>query len=67
MALDESKETDAVFEVEGYKYVVSKDFLGKAKSIKVDYQPVGFKLTAGVDFFSSGASACSSCSTTGCG
>jgi Fe-S cluster assembly iron-binding protein IscA len=61
MALDESKDTDKVFEIEGFKYIVDKDFLEKVKPIKVDFLVSGFKVDCGIDF----TSGCSSCGTTG--
>jgi Fe-S cluster assembly iron-binding protein IscA len=61
MALDEPKETDEVFEVDGYKYIVDKTFMERAKPIKVDFAAYGFKLDCGIDF----GSGCTSCSTEG--
>lgn len=61
MALDESKDTDKVFEIDGFKYIVDKDFLEKVKPIKVDFLVSGFKVDCGIDF----TSGCSSCGTTG--
>ncbi len=61
MALDEPKETDDVYEVEGVKYVVDKEFLKQATPIKVDFKEVGFAISSNIDL---GAS-CSSCSTEG--
>lgn len=61
MALDESKQTDDVFEIDGFKYVVDKEFLAKAKPIKVDFLVSGFKVDCGMDL----TSGCSSCGTTG--
>ena len=62
MALDETKENDEVFELEGYKYVMDKDLLSKAAPVKIDFTPTGFKIDTGMDL---GASACGSCSTSG--
>jgi hypothetical protein len=64
MALDEPKDNDNVFDIEGFKYVVNKEFLEKAKPIKIDYLINGFKLDCGIDF--GVASGCSGCGTT-CG
>lgn len=61
MALDEPAETDQSFEIDGYTYIVNKEFLEKANPIKVDFHMYGFKLDCGIDF----SSACSSCGTTG--
>ncbi len=62
MALDEPRETDDTLEIDDFKFVVNKDFMEKAKPIKVDFSPMGFKLDCGIDF---GAAACGSCDTTG--
>ena len=61
MALDEPKDSDDIFEVDGFKYLVNKEFLEKAKPIKVDFAMYGFKLDCGIDF----GAACGSCSTEG--
>ena len=66
MALDEPKDTDQVYEVEGFKYLINKDFLGKAQPIKVDFLEYGFKLSSNLEFQAGGG--CSSCGTSGsCG
>lgn len=61
MALDEPKDTDDIYEIEGFKYVVDKEFLTKAEPIKVDFSEYGFKVTSSIEF---GPSQCGSCSTT---
>ncbi len=61
MALDEPKDTDDVYEIDGFKYIVDKEFLEKVKPIKVDFTEMGFKLDCSVDFRA--ASACGSCAT----
>lgn len=61
MALDEPKDTDEIYEVDGYKYLVNKEFMQKAAPIKVDFAVYGFKLDSGMDF----GSGCGSCSTEG--
>ena len=48
MALDESKDTDEKFDIDGYTYVVEKEFLAQAKPIKVDFLDVGFKVTSSI-------------------
>ena len=64
MALDEPKETDNIYDVGGFKYIVDKEFMHKAAPIKVDFSEMGFKLDCGIDF----GSGCSGCGTTGtCG
>ena len=61
MALDEPKDTDDVYEIDGFKYIIEKEFLEKVKPIKVDFTEMGFKLHCSVDF--GAASACGSCGT----
>jgi iron-sulfur cluster assembly protein len=61
MALDESKDTDEKFDIDGYTYVVEKEFLAQAKPIKVDFLDVGFKVTSSIKL----DSACGSCGDTG--
>jgi hypothetical protein len=66
MALDEPRDTDNVYEIDGFKYIVNKDFMEKAQPIKVDFLINGFKLDCNLEF--GPAAACSSCSTSGtCG
>lgn len=65
MALDEPKESDEVFDIEGFKYVVDREFVEKVQPIKVDFVDIGFRLSCGVDF---GAGACGACASSGtCG
>ena len=59
MALDESKDTDHVFDIDGFKYIVDKEFMEKTKPIKIDFSGMGFKLDCGIAF----ESGCSSCGT----
>ena len=65
MALDEQRDNDNRFEVDGFTFVINEDFLQKAQPIKVDYTTFGFKLDSGYDF-SSSKSACTGCGST-CG
>ncbi|MFP4350704.1 MAG: hypothetical protein ACOC3W_02605 [Thermodesulfobacteriota bacterium] len=61
MALDEPRDNDEKFEIEGFTYLINEDFLEKAKPISVDFEGIGYKLTCGIDF--SRQAACSSCGT----
>jgi len=49
MALDEPKDNDEAYEIDGFKYLVNKDFLEKAQPIKVDFLEYGFKLTSNLE------------------
>ncbi len=62
MALDEPKKNDDVYDVQGFKFVVDKEFMKQAKLIKIDFTGMGFKLDSKIDF---GESSCSSCGTSG--
>ncbi len=61
MALDEPKDTDDVFNINGFTFVANKEFMKKAQPVKIDFMDYGFKLTSSLVFDTS----CSSCSTTG--
>ncbi len=63
MALDEPKETDKEFDIDGFKYIVDQDFYEKVQPVKVDFTYFGFRVSSDMDF---GAGAgCTSCGTTG--
>lgn len=64
MALDESREGDDTFDIEGFTYLVNKEFMDKVKPIKVDFLDIGFKLSCGVEFTAPAGSGCSGCGTT---
>ena len=67
MALDEPNDTDEQFEVDGYTYIVNKEFLERAKPIKVDFHMYGFKLDCGIDFSNGDGCACSTDQKSKCG
>ena len=70
MALDEQKTDDNFYEIDGFQYIVEKDFMTKAQPIKIDFNNYGFRLDSSYDFGAT-ASACSGCGTSstggGCG
>ena len=63
MALDEPNDMDEAYDIDGFKYLVNKDLLEKAKPIKVDFMGMGFKIDCGIDF----GAGCTSCGTGSCG
>ena len=65
MALDEPKDNDDSFKVDGFEYLVDKELMEKASPIKIDFQGMGFKLDCGIDFGPGGCSGCSSDSSCG--
>jgi len=65
MALDEPRDTDNVYQVNGFQFIIDKDFYEKAKPVKVDFLGYGFRISSNVEF---GPTSCSSCGTGGtCG
>ena len=64
MALDEPKDDDSVFDVNGFQFIMEKEFYEKAQPVKVDFLGYGFKIDSGLEF-GAGDSACGSCSTSG--
>jgi iron-sulfur cluster assembly protein len=44
LALDEAKESDVAYDIEGFKYVVDKEFIDKVQPIKVDFVNYVFKI-----------------------
>ena len=57
MALDEPKDTDDVFDINGLKFIVDKDFLREAEPIKVDFSGFGFQFDCALEF-EEGCTAC---------
>ena len=64
MALDEPRDTDNVFEIDGLKYIVDKKFMQEAEPIKVDFSGFGFQFDCGIDL-EEGCSACPTSSACG--
>lgn len=64
MALDEQRDSDAVFEEKGFKFCMEKDLYEKTGGVTVDAGYMGFVIES-VNPLSSG-SACGSCCS-GCG
>ena len=64
MVLDEPKDTDMVFDIDGFKYVVDKEFMKEAEPIKVDFYGFGFQFDCAIEF----EEGCTACPTsTACG
>jgi len=67
MALDELKDSDDKYDIDGFQYIIDKDFLQKAQPIKIDFEQYGFKISAGIEFGGGGCSGCGSAESGGCG
>lgn len=64
MALDEPRETDQVFNVNGFKFIVDTDFYEKAKPVKVDFMGYGFRISSNLPLSAGGCGG--SCSGGSC-
>jgi Fe-S cluster assembly iron-binding protein IscA len=64
MALDEPKETDSVFNVNGFQFIVDKDFYEKVKPVKVDFMGYGFRISSSLELGAGGS--CGSCGGGSC-
>ena len=64
LALDEPKDTDDVFDVEGYSFLVDKELMAKAEQMTVDLTYMGFQVTSNLELGGGGCG--SSCSTGTC-
>ena len=68
MALDEPKDTDNVYDVNGFQFIMDKEFDEKAKPVTVDFLGYGFKISSSIEFGpASACGSCSSSSSSGCG
>lgn len=45
MALDEPNDSDQIFEIDGFTYLVDKQLLAEAQPITVDFKTIGFYIT----------------------
>ena len=59
MALDEPKDTDAVFDINGFQFIIDVNIFKEARPIKVDFAHFGFQLDCALQF----DGACTACST----
>jgi iron-sulfur cluster assembly protein len=50
MTVDEPRDTDDVFNIDGFKFIVDKDFMEAAEPIKVDFSEFGFQFDCGLEF-----------------
>ncbi len=63
MALDEKKESDAVYTHDGIDYIMDKDLLEKASPIQVNFSGTGFVLESSLK----PAPGCTGCAGSCCG
>jgi len=58
--VDEIKDTDTVFDIDGLQFIVDENFLTEAQPIKIDYTRSGFQFDCELEFEDE-CSACESC------
>ncbi len=64
MALDEPRETDHIYNIGDFQYLVDKNFMQQANPIMVDFMYTGFKITSGLVLNAvNGCSGCGSSSS----
>lgn len=65
MALDEPKDTDNVFTVNGFQFILDKGFYDKVKPVKVDFMGYGFRISSSLQPEAGGCGGCGggSCET----
>jgi len=61
--LDEIKDTDTVFDIQGFQFIVDEDLLEKAVAIKVNYTRSGFQFDSELEL----EETCSVCMSGDCG
>ena len=62
--LDEPNDTDNVFNIDGFQFIVDKKFMKEAEPIKVDFTRSGFQFYCSLEF-EEGCSACATSSSCG--
>ena len=62
--LDEPKDTDDIFDIDGFNFIVDKEFMKEAEPIKVDFTGFGFQFDCSIEF-EEGCSACPTSSACG--
>jgi Fe-S cluster assembly iron-binding protein IscA len=59
MVLDEPKDSDNVFDIDGFKFIIDKEFMNEAEPIKIDFTRSGFQFYCSLEF----EEGCSACAT----
>jgi Fe-S cluster assembly iron-binding protein IscA len=50
MALDEPKDTDDIFTIDGFTFIADKEFMERAKPVKIDFIEYGFRVSSSLVF-----------------
>jgi len=62
VGVDEQRDGDEIFVVDGLTYVIERGFFDEIKPVAVDFQDKSFTVNAAVSF----GDGCSGCDSTGC-
>ena len=46
MVLDEPNDTDEIFEIDGFTYLINRQMLADVQPITVDFKTIGFRIIA---------------------
>ncbi len=63
MALDESKDSDEIFEIGNQPYVIDKELLAESAPVIVDFNEMGYKIDTNMVMPESECGGCSSAGT----
>lgn len=66
LALDDPTDSDDVFPVEGYSFLVEKELMAKAAPLTVDLSPMGFEIASSLELGGGGCGCSGSCSSGSC-
>ncbi len=60
MALDESKDSDIIFEIGDQPYIIDKELLKQAAPVNVDFTQMGYKIDTSMEMSEAGCGGCGS-------
>ncbi len=63
MVMDKERPNDETYNIDRFTFLIDKDFMAKAKPIKIDFNNVGFSISANIDLSQYGGG-CSGCGST---
>ncbi len=61
LALDEQKDSDNIFDIKGFQFLVDKALLDTVAPIEVDLTEAGFVVNSSLKVDPAGCSSCTSC------
>jgi hypothetical protein len=64
MVMDKERPNDETYNIDRFTFLVDKDFMAKVKPIKIDFNNVGFSISANIDLSQYSGGGCSGCGST---